>query len=28
MVEDTEHVVTWDAWRSAPYHQDAGSSMN
>ncbi len=28
MVEEYGHVVTWDAWRSAPYHQDAGSSMN
>ena len=28
MVEEAGHVVTWDAWRSAPYDQDAGSSMN
>ena len=28
MVEETGHVVNWDAWRSAPYGQDAGSSMN
>jgi len=28
MVEEYGHVVGWDAWRSAPYHQDAGSSIN
>jgi hypothetical protein len=28
MVKEAGHVVTWDAWRSAPYHQDAGSSKN
>jgi hypothetical protein len=28
MVEETGNAVTWDEWRSAPYHQDAGSSMS
>jgi hypothetical protein len=28
MVKEAGHVVNWDAWRSAPYHQDAGSSKN
>jgi len=28
MVKETGHTVDWDAWRSAPYSQDAGSSMN
>ena len=28
LVEEAAHVVTWDAWRSAPYRQDAGSSMS
>ena len=27
MVEEYGHAVTWDEWRSATYHQDAGSSM-
>jgi nitrous oxidase accessory protein NosD len=26
MVQEAGHVVTWDAWRSAPYGQDAGSN--
>ena len=26
--EETGNVITWDEWRSAPYDQDAGSSMN
>ena len=28
LVEEAAHVVTWDAWRSAPYRQDAGSRMS
>lgn len=28
MVEESGHVVTWENWRSGPYHQDAGSSLN
>jgi Right handed beta helix region len=28
MVEEAGQVVTWDAWRSAPYGQDAGSNMS
>ena len=28
MVEESGHAVTWDTWRSGPYHQDAGSSLN
>lgn len=28
VVKEQGHEVTWDAWRSAPYSQDAGSRMN
>jgi hypothetical protein len=28
VVKEVGHEVTWDAWRSAPYSQDAGSKMN
>ncbi|MGH8825059.1 MAG: right-handed parallel beta-helix repeat-containing protein [Jiangellaceae bacterium] len=28
MVKESGNTVTWDAWRSAPYHQDTGSSLN
>ncbi len=28
VVEDAAKVVDWDAWRSAPYNQDADSSVN
>ena len=28
MAEETGNTITWDEWRSAPYHQDAGSGMN
>jgi hypothetical protein len=28
MAKEAGHVLPWDAWRSAPYHQDAGSSKN
>ena len=28
IVEEEGNVVTWDAWRSAPYHQDPESSVN
>ena len=28
MVKEAGHVVSWDAWRSAPYGQDAGSNMS
>ena len=27
MVEEHGHVITWDEWQSAPYHQDADSSI-
>ena len=27
MVEEYGHVVTWDEWQSAPFQQDAGSSI-
>ena len=27
MIEEYGNVITWDAWRSAPYQQDAGSTM-
>ena len=28
LVQEAAHVVSWDAWRSAPYRQDAGSRMS
>ncbi|RYP85588.1 right-handed parallel beta-helix repeat-containing protein [Nocardioides guangzhouensis] len=28
MVEDQGNVVGWEAWRGAPYHQDAGSTRD
>ena len=28
MVEEAGNVVSWDAWRSAPYGQDAGSNRS
>jgi nitrous oxidase accessory protein NosD len=28
MVEEHGNVVTWEAWRAEPYHQDRGSSLN
>ena len=28
MVKESGNAVTWDAWRSEPYHQDAGSTVN
>ena len=28
MVKEAGNAVTWETWRSGPYHQDAGSSLN
>ncbi len=28
MAKEAGNTITWDEWRSAPYHQDAGSGMN
>jgi hypothetical protein len=28
MAKEAGITITWDEWRSAPYHQDAGSGMN
>ncbi|MGH8773955.1 MAG: right-handed parallel beta-helix repeat-containing protein [Jiangellaceae bacterium] len=28
MVEESGHSVTWETWRSEPYHQDPGSTLN
>ena len=28
MVKESGNAVTWETWRSAPYHQDRGSSLN
>jgi parallel beta-helix repeat protein len=28
MVEESGHMVSWDVWRAAPYHQDSGSTAD
>ena len=28
VAEETGRTLSWDEWRSAPYHQDVGSSLN
>jgi parallel beta-helix repeat protein len=28
LAEETGRTLSWDEWRSAPYHQDVGSSLN
>jgi hypothetical protein len=28
MVEEGGNAVTWETWRSEPYHQDADSILN